>query len=30
MFPKWTPTEFDKIGALPVFFMELIDILCNN
>ena len=29
MFLGWTPTTFDKIGVLPLFFMELWVILCN-
>ena len=29
MFLWWIPTKFDKIGVLPLFFMELWVILCN-
>ena len=29
MFLGWAPTKFDKIGVLPLFFMELWVILCN-
>ena len=29
LFLGWTPTEFVKIGVLPLFFMELWVILCN-
>ena len=29
MFLGWTPTKFDKIGVIPLFFMELWVVLCN-
>ena len=29
MFLWWTPTNFVKIGVLPLFFMELWVIVCN-
>ena len=29
MFLGWTPTNFVKIGVLPLFLMELLVILCN-
>ena len=29
MFLGWTPSEFVKIGVLPLFSMELWVILCN-
>ena len=28
MFLEWTPTKLLKIGVLPLFFMELLVILC--